>query len=392
MSLVSFKTKLKPNNKQATLFAKHAGTARHAWNWGLDVCLKALENQEKLPTAIDLHKRLVSQVKSANPWYYEVSKCSPQEALRHLATALKRWLNQKISRQPRFKKKGVTDSFYLEGSIAISGDKIKLPRIDWVKCHEILPTAVIKNVTISKRADDWYVSFKYEASIQPTLKTRQQIGVDVGINRLATCSDGTEVENVKAYKKAKRRLVRLSSAVSRKVKGSKNRLKVIRRLARQHRRVANVRSDALHKLTTWLAKNHSVIVVENLNVAGMLKNHRLASAIADSGFYEFKRQLLYKAEWYGAEVIVAERFYPSSQLCSECGHRQKMPLHVRTFKCECCGMNKDRDFNASVNLENYVFAVSSTVTACGDSKVTARGQCESAKQEAGINLAMSKIV
>ncbi len=181
-------------------------------------------------------------------------------------------------------------------------------------------------------------------------------------------------------------------SVSRKVKGSSNRRKAVFILAKQHRRVANVRLDALHKLTTWLAKNHSTIVIENLNVAGMLKNHRLASAIADCGFYEFKRQLLYKAEWYAAEVILADRFYPSSQLCSECGHRQKMPLHVGTFKCECCGMSKDRDFNASVNLENYNCAVSSTVAACGDSKITAYGQCGSAKQEVDLNQGMSKIV
>jgi putative transposase len=392
MTLASFKTKLKPNNKQTTLFAKHAGTARHAWNWGLDVCLKALENQEKLPTAIDLHKRLVAQVKSVHAWYYEVSKCSPQEALRHLATALKRWLVSKVSQKPKYKKKGIKDSFYLEGSIKISGNRIKLPRMGWVRCNEILPCVSVKNVTISQRAGDWYISFKYEADIQPIPKQRDRIGVDVGINRLATCSDGTEAQNVQAYRKAKRRLVQLQRAVSRKVKGSKNRLKAIRRLAKQHRRVANVRLDALHKLTTWLAKNHSTIVIENLNVAGMLKNHRLASAIADCGFYEFKRQLLYKAEWYGAEVILADRFYPSSQLCSECGHRQKMPLHVRTFKCECCGMEKDRDLNASVNLENYPPAVSSTVAVCGDSEVTALGQCESVKQEADLNLAMSKIV
>lgn len=276
MLQVSFKTKLKPNNKQATLLAKHAGTARHAWNWGLNLCLKALDNNEKLPTAIDLHKRLVAEVKSIHAWYYEVSKCSPQEALRHLATALKRWLVSKVSQKPKFKKKGIKDSFYLEGSIKISGNKIKLPRIGWVTCHEILPSVPVKNVTISKRASDWYISFKYEIDIQSTPKKRERIGVDVGINRLATCSDGTEIENVKAYRKAKRRKVRLQRAVTRKVKGSSNRKKAVKRLARQHRRVANVRADVLHKLTTWLAKNHSTIVVENLNVAGMLKNHRLA--------------------------------------------------------------------------------------------------------------------
>jgi putative transposase len=385
MLLKSFKTKLNPNNKHKTLFARHAGTARHAWNWGLDVCLKALENKQKLPTAIDLHKRLVSEVKPANPWYYEVSKCSPQQALRNLSLAFSRWLKQQIARSPKRKKKGVKDSFYLEGSIGISGNLIKLPRIGWVKCHEILPAVTVKNVTISKRAGDWYISFKYEHEIKPTPKLRERIGVDVGINRLATCSDGTEVANVLAYRKAKRRLIQLQRAVTRSRQGSKNRLKAIRQLARQHRRVAHIRSDVLHKLTTWLALNHSTIVIEDLNIAGMLKNHRLASAIADCGFYEFKRQLLYKAEWYGSQVILADRFYPSSQLCSECGHKQKMPLHIRTYSCSNCGAEKDRDFNASVNLEHYPPAVSSTVAACGDSKVSVYGQCESVKQETDIN-------
>jgi putative transposase len=170
---------------------------------------------------------------------------------------------------------------------------------------------------------------------------------------LATCSDGSVFPNLKPYRKAKKRLAHLQRAVSRKVKGSSNRKKAVQRLARQHLRIANIRKDALHKLTTWLAKNHGTIVIEDLNVAGMLKNHRLSSAIADCGFYEFKRQLLYKAEWYGAEVVLADRFYPSSQLCSGCGHRQKMPLSARVYRCGNCGMEKDRDFNASVNLELF---------------------------------------
>jgi putative transposase len=222
-----------------------------------------LKNKQKLPTAIDLHKRLVSEVKQAYPWYYEVSKCSPQQALRNLSLAFSRWLKQQIARSPKRKKKGVKDSFYLEGSIGISGNLIKLPRIGWVKCHEILPAVTVKNVTISKRAGDWYISFKYEHEIKPTPKLRERIGVDVGINRLATCSDGTEVANVLAYRKAKRRLIQLQRAVTRSRQGSKNRLKAIRQLARQHRRVAHIRSDVLHKLTTWLAKNHSTIVIED---------------------------------------------------------------------------------------------------------------------------------
>ncbi|MGB7439659.1 MAG: RNA-guided endonuclease TnpB family protein [Coleofasciculaceae cyanobacterium] len=384
MSLKSFKTKLNPNNNQRTLFAKHAGTARHAYNWGLATCLESLEKKEKLPTAIDLHKRLVAEVKSVHSWYYEVSKCSPQQALRNLATAIKRWSSQRVSEKPRFKRKGYKDSFYLEGSIAINGDRIKLPRIGWVKCYEIMPSIPIKNVTISKRADDWHISFRYEYEVETTPKIRERIGVDVGINALATCSDGTVFPNLKPYRKAKRKLAHLQRAVSRKVKGSANRLKAIKRLARQHRRIANIRLDGLHKLTTWLAQNHGTIVVEGLNVAGMLKNHRLASAIADCGFYEFKRQLFYKAGWYGAEVVEADRFYPSSQLCSNCGYRQKMPLKARVYHCGNCGIKKDRDLNASLNLEYWRTPSSGGIACGGSSQPESIAQRESMKQEGNI--------
>ncbi|MDJ0556195.1 MAG: RNA-guided endonuclease TnpB family protein, partial [Microcoleaceae cyanobacterium MO_207.B10] len=183
----------------------------------------------------------------------------------------------------------------------------------------------------------------------------ETIGVDIGINTLATCSDGSKFANVKAYRQTKKRLGRHQRAVSKKVIGSQNRIKAVKKLAKLHKKVADIRADALHKLTTWLAKNHSTIVIEDLNVSGMLKNHKLASAIADCGFYEFKRQLTYKCEWYGSKLVIAPRFYPSSQLCSHCGHQQKMPLNVRTYECANCGFQADRDFNAAVNLANYVY-------------------------------------
>ena len=389
--LKSFKTKLNLNNQQRTLASKHAGVARHAWNWGLEICLKALDTQEKLPTAIDLHKQLVAEVKSANSWYYEVSKCAPQEALRHLQKALQHWFKVPGRGKPRFKKKNIKDSFYLEGSIKISGNKIKLPKIGWVKCYEILPSVQPKNVTISKRAHDWYVSFRYELETKHTPKIRQRIGVDVGINSLATCSDGTVFPNQKAYRKAKRKLAHLQRSVSRKQKGSKNRAKANLKVARLHRKIANIRQDALHKITTWLTKNHSEIIIEDLNISGMLKNHRLASAIADCGFYEFKRQLEYKADWYGSTIIKVDRFYPSSQLCSCCNHRQKMPLSKRVFTCQNCGIELDRDLNASINLENwhalidYPKTVSSTGLACGESRqLNGTAVKDSMKQEVNV--------
>jgi putative transposase len=373
MSLVAFKTSLKLNNKQATLAAKHAGVARHAYNWGLATCLQAIENQEKLPTAIDLHKKLVAEVKSIYDWYYEVSKCAPQEALRHLQIAFKNWWKHKHCKKPVFKKKGKKDSFYLEGNIRISGNKIKIPIFGWVTCDEILPTVIAKNVTISKRANRWFISFRYELEKKVSIKKAQRVGVDVGINALATCSDGTVFPNPKAYRKAQKRLARLQRRVSKKVKGSNQRKKAITKLAIAHKKVSDIRKDNLHKITTSLAKNHIQVVIEDLNVSGMLKNHKLASAIADCGFFEFKRQLLYKCDWYGSTLIVVDRFYPSSQICSSCGNRQKMPLKERVYNCPNCKTSIDRDLNASINLANFgstaSFAETCKNKACGEAKL-----------------------
>jgi len=292
----SIKTKLKLNNKQKTILAKHAGVARHAYNWGLATCISEYESTKKRPSAITLHKRLVAEVKSQNPWYYEVSKCAPQQALRDLERAFKNFLTIPKHGFPKFKKKGRKDSFYLEGSIKImKGNYIKLPRIGIVKTYEILPSYRVKNVTISLRADTWYISFKYDYEPTYTGKSgwdpatttarlrnadqqrerapskRDVIGVDVGINLSATCSDGTPWANPKAYQQAKKRLTRYQRRVSKKKLGSKNRAKAVKRLARLHKRVSDIRADKLHQLTTWLAKNHSTIVIEDLNVSGMLK-------------------------------------------------------------------------------------------------------------------------
>ena len=387
MPLVSFKTELKLNNKQKTLLAKHAGVARHAYNWGLATCFKALENNEKLPTAIDLHKKLVAEVKPIYSWYYEVSKCAPQQALRNLSTAFKNWWIHKHTKCPRFKKKGHHDSFYLEGRVKVSGNRFKLPRIGWVNVHENLPAITPKNVTISRHADRWFIAFKYELDIANTPKIRERIGVDIGINSLATCSDETVIKNRKAYRKHKKKLARLQRNLARKQKGSKNRQKAQVKLARQHKKVVQIRKDTIHKLTSWLAKNHSEIVIENLNVSGMLKNHRLASAVADCGFYEFRRQLEYKTEWYGSKLVMADRFYPSSQLCSNCQNKQKMPLSKRVYECKNCGLKIDRDLNASINLELYPTTHSLWGSkACGESnQLSGKSIKDSVKQEVNVH-------
>lgn len=369
--MLSFKTELELNNKQRTLMAQHAGCARFAWNWGVALTKEVLDHnaanpdsKRKFPSAIDLHKQFVAEVKPEHQWLYNSSKCAPQQALRDLRVAWDRCF-RKTSKPPKFKKKGQKDGFYLEGNIKVESNQIKLPVIGWVRTYETLPTGSVKNVRITRKADRWFVAFKIDHTPPVPTKTRDCIGVDLGVKSLATCSDGTVFPNVRAYRRLKRKLGRLQRSLCRKQKGSNNRQKAQKALARLHFRISCIRKDAIHKLTSWLTKNHSTVVIEDLNVSGMLRNHRLANAIADSGLYECRRQLEYKSELYGTQLIIADRWYPSSQLCSECGHQQKMPLKERTFNCQKCGASKDRDLNAALNLE--ALARSLSVNACEES-------------------------
>jgi putative transposase len=388
--LLSFKTELKPNNRQITLFRQHCGVARHAYNFGNAEILKALEAREtdksvKIPSAIDLHKRLVAEIKPANPWYYESAKDAPQKALAEVRLAWDRCF-KKVSKQPRFKKKGKsTDSFYIENGtkskplIINDGKRVKLPRIGWVRLHEPLPVTAFHNGVISRTADKWFIAFNVEIE-QPTVALdRPSIGVDIGIKELAVTSDGKVFANPKAYRKMSKKLKQLQRSVSRKVKGSKNRAKAVTKLAKLHYKVSCIRKDAIHKLTTDLAKNHSVIKIEDLNVKAFLKNHKLAGAITDCGMYEFRRQLEYKTKKFSSQLVLVDRFFPSSQICSNCGnHRHKMPLKNRVYHCPECGHREDRDLNAAKNIERWFeeifipdrsdLAVSSTVSACGVDK------------------------
>jgi len=347
--LLGFKTELHPNNKQKTLLAKHAGVARHAWNWGLWLTRNILNHNSnnpnsklKFPTAIDLHKLLVSMVKPNNYWYYEVSKTAPQYALRYLSAAWKRCFS-KVSSQPKFKKKGRDDSFTLDGSISVGFNRIKLPRIGWIKTYEILPDNFTpKSVTISKKASRWFVSFKIDSTSQITEKSVDVVGVDLGVKSLATLSTGEVFEGSKSYRKLEARLSRLQYLNRHKVKFSNNWKKAQLDIAQLHNKIANIRKDTLHKLTTYLAKNHSQIVIEDLNVSGMMSNHKLAKAVADMGFYEFRRHLEYKCQLYGSSLTIVDRWFPSSKTCSNCGQvKQSLSLSERIFDCEHCGFRCD---------------------------------------------------
>ena len=368
--LRAYKTELDPTCKQVEQLLQHAGCARWAYNWGLRKKIEAFKETGKSPSAIDLHRELNLLKKlpiedGGVPWMYESSKCAPQEKLRDLDKAYKNFfrrckLGAKLKGFPRFKsrKRGI-GTFRLTGSVRATESRVVLPVIGEVKLKErdYLPTKGVKviSATISESAGRWYVSLQVEKEHQPhKYPFEHVVGVDVGISHLAVTSDGRYFDNPRALVTLQSTLRVRQKAVSRKRKGSKNRRKAIHRLAVLHARIANVRKDAIHKMTSAIAKSASVIVVESLNVAGMLKNHHLARSLSDASLGEIHRQLKYKMQWAGGKVIEADRFYPSSKRCSKCGHvKSELSLSERTYICENpeCGQVIDRDLNAAINLK-----------------------------------------
>jgi len=359
--LLGFKTQLKLNSCQSVALTQHAGTARHAYNWGLALCKQILDNNKtnpeekiKFPTAIDLHKWLVALVKPELPWYYKVSKCAPQYSLRALSDAFGRFW-KKQGGYPRFKKKGRNDSFTLDGTIkVIDHRKIQVPVIGVLKTYERLPFGYKpKSVTISRQVNRWFISFKIEVEPTPTSAT-EAVGIDLGLLRFATLSTGEEIESPRPYKQALRSLAKLQWRNRNKELYSNNWKKAQVKIARLHAQIANIRNDFIHKLTTRLAKNHGEIVIEDLCVRGMIAFGHLAKAVSDSGFYEFRRQLEYKCQLYGSKLKKADRWFASSKTCFNCGlEKDKLPLSVRFFECGC-GWQLDRDLNASLNLVRLV--------------------------------------
>jgi putative transposase len=296
---------------------------------------------------------------------YDSSKWAPQEKLRDLDKAYKSFFRRckKGDRKkgfPRFKsrKQGI-GSFRLYDISKVTLTHIKLPIIGEVKLkeHEYFPTKGVRvlSATVSESAGRWFVSIQVEEE-QTLYKNKPDhvVGVDVGIKSLGVTSDGEIFDNPKALTKLQKVLRIRQKAVSRKQKGSQNRRKAVHRLAVLHARIANIRRDSLHKMTSAIAKSASVVVVENLNVVGMMKNHRLARSLSDAALGEIHRQLKYKMKWNGGSILVADRKFPSSKRCSKCGHvRKELSLSERIYHCEnpSCGQVIDRDLNAGLNLK-----------------------------------------
>ncbi len=364
----AYKTELDPNNVQRTAFLKHAGAARFVYNWGLARRIQEYEETGRSSNAIEQHRQLNALKKTDYPWLYEVSKSAPQEALRDLDKAYQNFFRRvKNGEKPGFPKfksrKNGIGSFRLTGAIHVTETHIKLPRIGWVRLkeHGYIPTNGIHilSATVSESAGRWFVSVQCRQEIEVIQATGEPIGVDLGIKDLAVTSDGRRFGNPKPLKKAQAKLKRLQRKLSRQKKGSKNREKTQKKIAKTHRQIANIRRDTLHKVTSEIVaktkpsnERPSVVVLEDLNVSGMLANHHLAQAISDVGFNEFRRQLEYKTRWYGSELLLADRFFPSSRLCHYCGHiNSELKLSDRVWTCRC-GAILDRDYNAALNLKN----------------------------------------
>lgn len=337
--LIAHRIALDPNNVQATYFARAAGTARFAYNWALVEWQRRYEawkadNGLPKPSQMALRRQLNAIKREQFPWMLEVTKNAPQMAIIQLGEAFRNFFAGR-ARYPQFRKKGVRDRFTLTNDqFSIDASRIRIPNLGWVRMRETLRfTGKIMSATVCREADRWFVSITVDTSKTshlPQAENQGVVGVDLGVSALATLSTGEKVVGPKAHTALLNRLRRLSRSLSRKQTGSGNRRRAKAKLARLHARIAAMRSDALHKLTTDLTRRFHTIGVEDLNVRGMMKNRYLARSIADMSFFEFRRQLVYKADMRGGMVVVADRVFPSSKTCSACRHKlEKLALSVR---------------------------------------------------------------
>ena len=366
--LKAYKFRIYPTEEQKIFFAKTFGCVRKVYNLMLNDRKKAYEEVKNDPS-----KKMTfptpAKYKKEFPFLKEVDSLALANAQLHLDKAYKNFFRDKSVGFPRFKsKKNPVQSYTTnnqKGTIALIDSKfIKLPKLKSlvrIKLHR-QPKGMIKSATISRHSSGkYYISLLCKEEISELPKTNSAIGIDLGITDFAILSDGQKIDNNKFTSKMEKKLKREQRKLSRrallaKKKGiplseAKNYQKQKRKVARLHEKVMNQRTDFLNKLSTEIIKNHDIICIEDLNVKGMLRNHKLARSISDVSWSSFVAKLQYKADWYGREIIKVNQWFPSSQICSECGHKDgKKPLDIREWTCPICHTHHDRDINASINI------------------------------------------
>ena len=354
----------------------HAGAARFAYNAGLVHVKEALDSGESADWSHygllrwwNANKDTIAVNRDTGVvWWNQNSKEAYNMGLYGLARGLSNWSKSRKGKRkgrrvgfPRFKSKNSAMRFaYSTGFTAPKASDpygLKLPRIGRVHCmenvHERVNGARVIRISVSRRAGCWYASLTVERESTVTAAPKRgAVGVDLGVKNLATLSDGTVVPNTRALNTRLKVLRKVQKALSRKTVGSVRREKAKERVARLHARVADVRADAIHKATTMIANTYSIVCIEDLNVAGMVKNRHLARSLSDAALGEFRRQLEYKTARTGAVLRVVDRWFPSSKTCSNCGVvKAKLSLSERTFNCDACGLTMDRDLNAAINIK-----------------------------------------
>ena len=371
--ITSMKVRLEPNNKQDTKLFQSAGTARWAYNWSLSKQEENYKNGGKFLSDRILRKELTELKKTEElQWLNNYSNNITKQAVKDSCDAYIKFFKG-LSDKPKFKsRKKSKPSFYQDTyKIKFTDTHVRLEKIGWLKLSESnrIPTNVkYSNPRVSFDGVHWFISVGIELEQEAMELTNESIGIDVGIKNLAICSNKEEpyenINKTKKVKKLEKKLRRSQRKVSRKYEKNKegrsyvkteNIIELEKDIKKLHKKLDNIRTDYRHKVTTEIVKTKpSRIVMENLNISGMLKNKHLSASVAKQGFYEFKTMLKYKAEKYGIEFIEADKWYPSSKTCSECGYiKPKLSLSERTFVCECCGAVIDRDKNASINLSRY---------------------------------------
>ena len=367
--ILAKKVRLYPSEIQEQKLWQSVDTARFIYNWTLAKQEENYKNGGKFIPDGTLRKEITQLKKNELNWLSEVSNNVAKQAVKDACNVYKRFFKG-LSGKPKFKtKKRSKKSFYNDNvKLKVKDNKlVNIEKVGWIKTNEQLPIGVkYSNPRISYDNKYWYLSVAIEQEEVKEELTDVSLGIDLGLKDLAICSDGTVYKNInKTYvvRKIEKRLKRLQKQVSRKYeknkKGkeyvkTKNIIKLEKQIQQVHRRLANIRNNYLHQTTTNIVKTKPYrVVIEDLAVSNMMKNKHLSDAIRKQGFYEFRRQLEYKCKFRGIELVVADRFYPSSKTCSQCGNIKKdLKLKDRVYKCSC-GLNIDRDLNASINLSKY---------------------------------------
>ena len=348
------KIALRPNREQVVWFYQQCGYAKFAYNTALSD-FKAALDKDDFVSMYALNKRF-NEKKKAFDWTQAQDQRAAMYAVQNLGRAIENWV-AKRAKFPRLKKRGCKHSYTTdEQSFKTESKRIKLPKIGWIRTFEKLRfVGKIVSVTISRTAHRWFasVSVEVENTEVVDISTHPTLGIDVGINTLATLDNGRKYENPRPLKRYERKLKREQRKLSCKVFLSENWYKQKRIVERLHYRIACIRGDAHHKATTDIVNNASKIGIETLQITNLLKNKKLAKALSDSAFGGFLEKLKTKAESFGIPIVRSDRFFASSKTCSTCGHKKDdLTLSDRTYRCSECGTSIDRDVNAAINLKH----------------------------------------